>query len=304
MKYPTLNCFNPVSIHDRDIVNSFTEKYKPLSCEYSFGGLYAWSKIYGIRLCVHDDKLFIHDSSEDTLYVPIGDDVSSDYIKGLSKHYMSAGGSGCVAFIRPEALPGYDDADFSIFSVEEEGEYIYSLEALSSLKGGSFLKQRNLISWFRRHFPSYRFLPLEKSMVSECLGLLARWAAQKKDTDFEAMDEEKLVIEKVFASFEEAGFEGFVIDIDGKISAFTIFSRLSSECAVMHFTKFDRDIRGLFQTLFIETAKHLKEKYKYLNNEQDMGLAGLKYLKQSYCPEMIYPCCCLMPRTFINQSPQ
>ncbi|OGV45034.1 MAG: hypothetical protein A2017_05800 [Lentisphaerae bacterium GWF2_44_16] len=304
MKYPSLNCFNPVSIHDRDIVNSFTEKYGPQSCEYSFGGLYAWSEIYGIKICIYDDKLFIHDSSEDTLYVPLGDDVSSDYIKGLSKHYMSAGGSGCVAFIRPETLHEYRDAGFSIFSMEDESEYIYSLEALASLKGGSFLKQRNLISWFRRHFPAYRFLTLEKSMVSECLGLLARWAAQKKDTDFEAMDEEKLVIEKVFASFDEAGFEGFVIEIDGKISAFTVFSRLSEDCIVMHFTKFDREIRGLFQTLFIEAANCLKQRYKYLNNEQDMGLPGLKYLKQSYRPEMIYPCCCLMPQALINQNPQ
>lgn len=304
MKYPALNLFKPVSIRDRDVVNSFTEKYKPRSCEYSFGDLYSWGGAFDLRICVFDDKLFIHDYSENFLYVPLGEGISSDYIRGLSGYYMASGGSGCIAFVRPDTLSEYKDDDFSIFSLEEENEYIYSLEMLSELKGGNFLKQRNIISWFRRYFPAHRLIALEKEQFPECLALLAKWASQKENTDFEAMEEEKLVIERAFSSFGETGLEGLAIEIDGRISAFTIFSRLSAECAVMHFTKFDRDIRGLFQTLFIEAAKHLRQRYKYLNNEQDMGLAGLKYLKQSYCPEMIYPCYCLVPRSVTNQNPR
>ena len=57
--------------------------------------------------------------------------------------------------------------------------------------------------------------------------------------------------------------------------------------ADVHFEKFDPEIKGIGQVINWETAKILARQYKYINREQDLGIAGLRQAKKSYDPEYI-----------------
>jgi hypothetical protein len=57
--------------------------------------------------------------------------------------------------------------------------------------------------------------------------------------------------------------------------------------ADVHFEKFDPRSKGAAQVINWETARFLAATYKYINREQDLGIAGLRRAKQSYSPEYI-----------------
>jgi hypothetical protein len=69
--------------------------------------------------------------------------------------------------------------------------------------------------------------------------------------------------------------------------AFTIYSQQSDDMVNVHFEKFDREMKGAAQLINWETAKHLQDRYLYVNREEDMGVPGLRKSKRSYQPLMV-----------------
>ena len=94
-------------------------------------------------------------------------------------------------------------------------------------------------------------------------------------------------MKKAFANFGELELQGLKIAQGRDLVAFSVFSRLSSNMADVHFEKFDPLIKGASQMIKWETAKFLAGKYKYINREQDLGIEGLRQAKRSYSPEYI-----------------
>ena len=88
--------------------------------------------------------------------------------------------------------------------------------------------------------------------------------------------------------FEEIGFEGLVVVVDGKVIAFSVFSQFKDLVYDIHFEKADINFKGAAQVINQETAKYLKGKCQYLNKEQDLGIKGLRQAKMSYEPEIMF----------------
>jgi hypothetical protein len=81
--------------------------------------------------------------------------------------------------------------------------------------------------------------------------------------------------------------EGIIICLHDKIAAYSIFSPQTPDMADEHFEKFDPDKKGSAQIVNWETARHLQNRYKYLNREQDLGMEGLRQAKLSYQPAFL-----------------
>jgi len=91
----------------------------------------------------------------------------------------------------------------------------------------------------------------------------------------------------------EAG-EGGILQINGRLIAFSIFSRLNRETADVHFEKSDTTVKGAAQVINQETARSLAGRFSWINREQDLGIDGLRQAKRSYMPDQI-----LMPYTLV-----
>lgn len=72
-----------------------------------------------------------------------------------------------------------------------------------------------------------------------------------------------------------------------EILAVTMGSRLWSDTFDIHFEKAREDVDGAYAAVNCEFARYLRLKYpnlRYLNREDDVGLAGLRKAKLSYNP--------------------
>jgi hypothetical protein len=166
------------------------------------------------------------------------------------------------------------------------GDYIYSTQKLVDLQGNKLHKKRNLVNQFLALYPDYACLPLQASDLDDCLVLSEKWRRMRTCLELD-FTHETSALKKALGNFSELELQGLKISHGGALFAFSIFSRLSSNMADVHFEKFDPLVKGASQVINWETAKFLAEKYKYINREQDLGIEGLRQAKKSYEPEYI-----------------
>ena len=88
----------------------------------------------------------------------------------------------------------------------------------------------------------------------------------------------------VFRNLEKVGYTAGAILIDGKIEALSIGGQLNKNTMTVHVEKANTEFRGMYQAINNEFCKNVPEYIKYMNREEDMGIANLRKAKLSYKP--------------------
>ncbi len=280
---------------DREIITWYAEKYNQFSCEFSFPSLYLWEDIYHYKLSFFNDWLIVFDIRYDFVLMPMGEDISLSDLLQLSKTLKLDGYSGDISNVPPEFIERHPELDH-YYDIENDrglAEYIYSTEKLYSLRGKKLRKKKNHISQFLRDYPDYQVRSMNSTAVrSDCLAMIETMLAENQ-TVSNSIREETIVIRKGFESFDSIPLEGIAIyinkDTESKLAGFAVYSRLNRDVYTIHFEKVNYSCRGAAQIINWETAKILKDKCRYINREQDLGIPGLRQAKLSYEPELIYP---------------
>lgn len=163
---------------------------------------------------------------------------------------------------------------------------------LAKLEGNKYSKKRNLINQFNRDFVARKLVktePITEASTNDCIEFLEQWC-EEKDCGKESREElycEKQAAINTLKSIDILGVNGLLLRIDGKVSAFGMASRLTSDMGVFHFEKAFSKIKGLYQYFDNLCAKNLFKGYTYINKESDMDLPSLAKAKKSYYPSMI-----------------
>ena len=72
--------------------------------------------------------------------------------------------------------------------------------------------------------------------------------------------------------------------------AFSMGNRIHEDTFDVNFEKARADINGAYPMVNREFARRIHEKYpqiRFLNREDDMGIAGLRQAKESYFPDIL-----------------
>jgi len=106
-----------------------------------------------------------------------------------------------------------------------------------------------------------------------------------------------LALRRAFELFDDLEGEGLVVLVDGRVVAFSIFSRHIDGTCLVNFEKADHGMSGLSQYLNRVTAERLLGKgCLFVNREQDLGIPGLRKSKRSYDPDFLLENYSLIPR--------
>ena len=112
-----------------------------------------------------------------------------------------------------------------------------------------------------------------------------RWQRRKSGEADCSETSEQSAIRRVLEAYADLGITGRVIMINGHVAAFTYGSALSEECFCTHIEKADAQYEGIFPMINRLFADVLLQKgFRWVNREEDMGLAGLRRSKLSYHP--------------------
>ncbi len=277
--------FREVRLEDKETIASSIPPSPLLSCEYCFTNLFSWRKVCGTRWGLFKNRLTAIFEDEDEIIIPAGlepepEELHDFFIK------IFPDGEGVIARVpnsyvdKFPALSHYFDLEKS----RDQIEYVHKTENLVNLKGGAFHKKKNLLSQFLRNNPGFKVEKLDNKHVEECFYLAEKWC-ETKTCDTFGISHEQSAIKETLGNFHKLGVEGIVLFCENKLSAFSVFTIFNGTC-VVHFEKYDREIKGSAQAVNWETAKAVLGRCDYINREQDMGIEGLRKAKMSYNPDI------------------
>lgn len=259
--------------------------------ECNFTTLFMWRKGYSIRWAVEDDFLFVLAAYDNVPYVlpPYGQteegfihavDRVADYFAAKGIPFSMRGVSPVMA----ECLTRHCPGRFTIEPRREVFDYVYKVQDLIELKGRNYRNKMNHINSFKREFSQYQYLPLSKDLIQECIEYELEWCAKREcEGDLSLLMEREAIMEAL-EHFDELAFRGGVIKINGKVEAFTLGEQLNSDTALIHVEKGNPDIRGIYPVINQEFLRNTWAHLKFVNREEDMGIEGLRFAKESYRP--------------------
>ena len=283
---PECSNFNSIHVTDKKLIQSYSNKFQPLSCEYSFANIYCWQEPYNNSWSIYRGRLVIYDGVNQCSFLPLGDEMTPDELVLFSLDMEKNGLGADIGVVPSQYIEKYPEIEqfYTITDERDSAEYLYSVEALCDLKGTRLHKKKNLISQFHRKYPNYS-VKLMSGRYKERVKTLADEIYNGHERFLPGIENENIALMKALDYFEEIGLEGLVLIIEDDLVAFSIFSPLNHDTYDIHFEKSCHKFKGSAQSINQETAKYLRKKCQFLNREQDLGIKGLRQAKMSYEPE-------------------
>lgn len=266
------------------------------SCEYSFANLILWGRKKVAQQ--HDLLLLQSQFDRKNVYLfPVGEGDLKSAIDALIHDAQARGIRCCLAALTEEECRLVEQlypGQFHFYCDRDSYDYVYAVDDLAELKGRKFQKKRNHLNRFRQTHPEAKILPLDENTRVAAFQLAEQWysdhCAVDPDHDHHL---EHQALHRAFAFYPQLGMEGVVLMEQGKLLAFAMGSRLNHDTFDIHFEK-ALDVDGAYAAINQGFAAYLRDKYpdvKWLNREDDMGLAGLRKAKLSYCPDHMVEKC-------------
>ncbi len=282
--------FKPITIQEKEQYEQYLHQSPRRGCECSFGNAFLWGNL---SYAVLGEQLVVLARYGEfvTYFYPLGRGDKSEALAAILADAEERGIpcriSGMVED-EPKELATLYHGKFRYKADRNSFDYVYEIDALAELRGKKLQSKRNHFNRFKLKYPDYRVEPLSAANVADVRKMAESWFGHKDccnpEKDFEM---EKAALNRALEHFEEAGIEGLVLLVDGRVVAFTMASRFYPDTFDVHFEKADTAFDGAYTAINCEFARYLRGKYpevRYLDREEDMGLPGLRKAKLSYRP--------------------
>ncbi len=288
--------FNRLKPEDYPSIKKFFDKHRYPLCEYSPATIVVWNRcLYEVGWRIDGDLLLIAETdieppSEKRLLMPVPcpfRELEPRELADVARRHRHTR----YYYVPQDYCERHRSALEELFTVEEQQgykDYLYRTSDMAGLAGHKYSKKRNLIAQFNKQTAALKKVkvePLTKANNGACLNLLDRWARDPEvGARLDMLNCERKAIVTGLKHFELLEMKGVLVRIDGEISGFAFGSRLSDGVFVLNFEKALDDVKGLYQFLDNELAKHLPHGYSFINKESDLGKPGLVKAKESYYP--------------------
>ncbi len=269
--------FRPISLADRTFFLECMASQDSLSCEMAFANIFLYQRAYSEKFLEYKGRILVWEEESNTLHFPIGEFFSSMELAEISRTLNDA-----TIYDVPENYV-VDETIFEVEDSEGDYDYIYEVDHLVAMSGALLRKKRNLIAQFERNNSYWHVEMITEESVATALDLAMALNRKLSFAEFLAKEEEAM--ELVRENFAPLEMGGILLYAEDEVVGFSLFSRINSNCADIHFEKADHGSKGAAQKLTLEVAKVLQSLgYIYMNREQDMDEDGLRRAKRSLDP--------------------
>ncbi|MEW6221045.1 MAG: phosphatidylglycerol lysyltransferase domain-containing protein [Thermodesulfobacteriota bacterium] len=253
--------------------------------EMTFTNLFAWRHQYQPHIAWLGEHLLvrIRAQGQEALLPPAGPTLEPEVYRAAAALLAAEGRPPVFERVPAPHAEVLADQGFQATPCREHFDYLYRRHDLAELPGRRFMDKRNHIHIFSRE-NAYRFRTMTPADLPACRQLLDAWCSLKGCADDLGLANEERAIRETLAHFQDLTVTGGVIEVAGRVEAFSLGEPLSPDTVVIHFEKANPAFRGLYQTINRDFCREAWSEYAFVNREQDLGLAGLRQAKESYNP--------------------
>jgi len=275
---PVFPELKPVGLEDKNVFDAYLEGDPSEVCELVFANIYMWKDSEHPRWTTLNGSLCVlaePDFEPPYFLPPVGGERVPETVAALLAHAPRLSRV-------PEDFAARCGAGFQVEEDRGNFDYVYSRPELAELKGKKYDGKRNRIRKFESTC-AHEYHPLTRADVPGCARLLEDWFEEKRNGD-PYMKAERIAIVEALASFEKIGLKGGVVKVGGRVEAFTMGGRLTSDTVVIPIEIANPGLVGLAQWINREFVRREWAGYAFVNREQDMNVEGLRKAKLSYQP--------------------
>lgn len=244
---------------------------------------YIWAKPMDIRVHLEDEMYALKNSSHGVTAwnFPVGEKEAKIgfineliHIDGLKLLKLT---SKDVDFINEH----YSDM-FIIEAATDDSEYIYDAVEHAEMAGKRFGRLRRLLNKFEREHDTETVL-LTKDNMRIAEGIMMSWGAAHEPKG--ALNTSGIEVDRfIIDHYDEMGLFGILVYVDGTPAAVVIGYPISTEICDIAETKTISTISDIGYVAVEEFMRMFGGTYRYFNNEEDMGIIGLREYKRCLKP--------------------
>lgn len=278
--------FREIELKDKQWADSRLAESNFRGCEYSFGNNIMWKSIYDMHVCDRQDFYylenkygFMYPAGNGDIHALIED--TKRYCESQNKPFVfTSMNKASMEFL----VEAYGDA-VEVSTNRDLYDYVYTFEALSTLKGKKLHSKRNHLNRFQENNWSYE--TITDKNIDECVAMSLQWCRQNECAEDDDKKAEMCAANVGLKNYFDLQLKGGLLRVDGKIQAFSYGEPSASDTFVVHVEKAFTEYQGTYPAINYEMINHECEGYTYINREEDTGAENLRKAKLSYRPEFL-----------------
>lgn len=279
------------SLKTHDICEEHKTKIEKIRVEHehtllshAFSSLYLWQNAMGLSLELAEDYFCVKSGmdGDNSWFFPCGDEQKVfDFI---CNHIQNDSFSLCyVREIDVKWLEEKFPGKWKFNRLEEYDEYICDVSEYLSMKGGKFSEIRRKI---RKLDKEYKITSevITDTNIADAMTVVSRWNCVTHNISEKNLTDEHIA-ETALTHRKLLDISGIILYADGlPVSVFAGFP-LSDDTVDVLIGKCIPDApKGTVYYGLKEYLKMCASEYKYCNHEEDLGIEGIRQIKNSLCP--------------------
>jgi len=287
---PVFPHFKKLELPDKKNVEKFTSQFPPYS-DFNFVSMWVWNIKNTMNIAQLNGNLvvlFTDYVSGDSFLSFVGNkkiqETATELILYSKQHLQK----DYLKLIPEEIALSFKskDVSFSVKTDRDSYDYVYLSEHLEEMPLWKKNSCTESLKKFLKKYPEYTVK--ENSIQSidkeEYRKLFHIWSQEKHFNNAYDLNEYK-----AFQRFLDLKYKNLLfvsIYLKGMLAGFSAYEILTNGYAMAHFSKGDvKDYPGIYNLLNWEEARVFHRKgVRFLNWEQDLGIAGIRYSKEKYKP--------------------
>lgn len=245
---------------------------------HAFVSLWLWKEALGLELCV-GEEYFSARAGEDEWLFPCGSERGR--LAFLAEHANEPGAR--LRYLRnedadwlAERFPG----QWELIRRPEDDEYLYLREPHIAMEGGRFAHLRWRVNRIEREGDP-RTEVLNGENAGDARRILDAWTAGRSGWD----GDDRQVALRALEKREALGLHGVIVYLGQRPASFMLGFALTEDTFDAAVGKCAMDVQGLTYFTLRELMRSLPERYRWFNLEEDLGLPGLRDMKEHFLPD-------------------
>jgi hypothetical protein len=267
--------FRPLELADKSLFESHISD--DINYENTFACIYSWSAAFDYEIAVLPSALILRISHYfDT--VRTKNKSHDEYIEECASFCRQKGWAFSMKILEKDFInlcPQTKDK-YKFTPLTGHYDYIYDAKDLAQYPGIKFQKKRNLLSQFLRKY-KYEFVDYDRQKHYDAI---LEFHNQR------ANEMEKAAFKRALDNLESLDLYCGIIEIEGKIAAFSVSTKPRNGAVEIIFEKGDVDYKGIYAAIVKFTAQKHFENCSFINRQEDMDMENIRKSKLSYNPTM------------------
>ena len=286
--YPT---FKNLELEDKESIEEITNKFPPYS-DFNFVSLYSYNTDNDALISNLNDNLVINFRdyiTNEPFYSFIGINKIVETAKELLDRSEKEKAMEKLQLI-PESVIQADIRLIENFDVTEDRDnfdYILDIPEISTLEGEKYHNKRHAVNRFHKETENHKAINLDLSkeeIQKQVIDLFDLWV-KMRNKNIEETEHEKKAIIRLLKAASQLDLIAIGVYVNNKLAGFAVAEILKNDYAIFHFIKANTEHKGIFESLYMFKAKELmKNKRKFWNIEQDLGIENLRKSKEQWNP--------------------